>query len=512
MTSPLPATAAPRRRLGFRSGVLFALACVFGVRACINNTHIPDRIVGSLLATDTPGQFDAIVVLGAGIVGPCVPNDHAVRRTLLGVRLWREGRGPVLVFTGGRPRGHQCAIGDIMAGLAREMGVPDDRIRVEAQSHNTHENAALSAPLLRGLGATRLLLVTDRMHMKRATGAFEHEGFETGRAAVPVYLGHADNVSMLYAGVREFFAYRFYVHKGWITPSPPAAGRSAMVAASAARGASAAAFDGRSIPPLGVARRSNIPDILPPRDLIGGRLARLDATRPFHHGLLGLPSVIMAADSSAAPPHQPAPHQQGTSGKVVILGASYAAGWTPAIPGVQVVNKGVTGQQAFELRDRFDRDVVAEKPRAVIIWGFINDVFRADRAKVDASLQRARASIEGMVAAARANGIEPILATEVTMGPRLEWSEWVAGWVGWAMGKTSYQEYVNGHVLATNQWLRDYAAREKLLLLDLQPVVSDAKNLRLEAYSKVDGSHLTPAGYEALDRYAVPILARHFAR
>ena len=455
MTSPLPATVTPRRRFGFRSGVLFALACVFGVRACINNTEIPDRIVGPLLATDTPGQFDAIVVLGAGIVGPCVPNDHAVRRTLLAVRLWRESRGPVLVFTGGRPRGHQCAIGDIMAGLARELGVPDDRIRVETTSRNTHENATLSAPMLRGLGARRLLIVTDRLHMKRATGAFEHERFETGRAAVPVYLGHADNVSMLYAGVREFFAYRFYVYKGWITP-PSDAPRSAVVAA------------------------------------------------------VGLPPVIMIPHSSTvapgAPPAQPAP-----SGKVVILGASYAAGWMPAIPGVQVVNKGITGQQAFELRDRFDRDVVAEKPRAVIIWGFINAVFRADRAKVDESLQRARTSIEAMVAAARANGIEPILATEVTMGPRLEWSEWFASWIGWVRGKKGYQDYVNGHVLATNQWLRDYAAREKLLLLDLQPVVSDAKNLRQKAYSQVDGSHLTTAGYEALDRYAVPILSKHLA-
>ena len=57
----------------------------------------------------------------------------------------------------------------------------------------------------------------------------------------------------------------------------------------AARGESPAAFDGRSIPPLGVARRLNIPDIRPPRALIVGRLARLGASRPFHHGLLGAP-------------------------------------------------------------------------------------------------------------------------------------------------------------------------------------------------------------------------------
>ena len=54
----------------------------------------------------------------------------------------------------------------------------------------------------------------------------------------------------------------------------------------AARGESPAAFDGRCIPALGVARRANIPDILPPRAWIAGRLVRLGATRHFHHGLL----------------------------------------------------------------------------------------------------------------------------------------------------------------------------------------------------------------------------------
>jgi hypothetical protein len=56
----------------------------------------------------------------------------------------------------------------------------------------------------------------------------------------------------------------------------------------AARGETVAAFDGRCIPPGGVAPPSNIPDILGRRALPGGRIARLGATRQFHHGLLAL--------------------------------------------------------------------------------------------------------------------------------------------------------------------------------------------------------------------------------
>ena len=55
----------------------------------------------------------------------------------------------------------------------------------------------------------------------------------------------------------------------------------------AARGESPAAFGGRGILSGGVAPRSNMPNILPRRALPASRLARLGATRDFHHGLLG---------------------------------------------------------------------------------------------------------------------------------------------------------------------------------------------------------------------------------
>ena len=53
-----------------------------------------------------------------------------------------------------------------------------------------------------------------------------------------------------------------------------------------ARGESLAAFDERCIPADGVAPPSNTPGILGRRALSAGRLARLDATPDFHHGLL----------------------------------------------------------------------------------------------------------------------------------------------------------------------------------------------------------------------------------
>ncbi len=55
----------------------------------------------------------------------------------------------------------------------------------------------------------------------------------------------------------------------------------------AARGESPAAFDRRCIPADCVAPQSHTAGIFPRRALSAGRIARLGATRDFHHGLLG---------------------------------------------------------------------------------------------------------------------------------------------------------------------------------------------------------------------------------
>ena len=202
-----------------------------------------------------------------------------------------------------------------------------------------------------------------------------------------------------------------------------------------------------------------------------------------------------------------------TPGPLVVLGASYARNWElPPISGRTVINKGISGQQSFELLERFDTDVVAAKASAVVLWGFINDIFRTPRSAVEAAKGRARASFEEMIARARRHGIEPILATEVTVRPQDTWREFFASWAGWAMGKSSYHDWVNLHVLEMNGWMRELAAKEKLLLLDLQPVVSEPKGQRRKEFAREDGSHIAAAGYAALTSYATPLLQRHLAK
>jgi uncharacterized SAM-binding protein YcdF (DUF218 family)/lysophospholipase L1-like esterase len=440
-------TARRRRPSPFVRGLLAGIALVFAVRTVINETALADRVVSRLIPTDSTGSADAIVVLGAGVVGPCEPNLNAMRRVILGVRLWRDHRAPLLFFTGGKPVGLPCPVSVVMSDLAGALGVPADVRHTEEVSRSTHENAAMSAPLLQKLGVHRVLLVTDRLHMRRAEGTFAAAGFQIERAAVPVYASHPDNVSMLLAGLREYVALLYYRHRGWLA-GPPRAPAPAPAA------------------------------------------ARIAATIP-----------VMLSD----PPASDRP--------VVILGASYAAGWKPArLGGSPVVNAGVPGEQSWEMLARFDRDVVARKPRAVILWGFINDIHRAPKDRIDPAVTRARDSFTTMIAKARAAGIEPILATELTIRPLDGWGEWAAGWLGWMMGKTSYQEMVNSRVIETNAWLRELARKEGLLLVDLHPQLSEPSGERRRAFAKDDGSHIPPAGYAVIAAYAEPLVDAHLRR
>src|SRR6187402_306268 len=72
----------------FVAGILVGVLFVLGGIEVINRSDWPDAIVQPLLPPDTAGPADAIVVLGAGILGPCVPNYNALRRSVLAAKLW----------------------------------------------------------------------------------------------------------------------------------------------------------------------------------------------------------------------------------------------------------------------------------------------------------------------------------------------------------------------------------------------------------------------------------------
>jgi len=199
----------------------------------------------------------------------------------------------------------------------------------------------------------------------------------------------------------------------------------------------------------------------------------------------------------------------GGEKRLILIGASYARGWADTSWGkFAIVNKGVDGEQSFEMLARFKRDVLDERPDVVIIWGFINDIFRSDRQGIDQTLERTCGNIAKMVDLARANGIKPVIATEVTIRGRSGVKETIASWVGRIKGGESYQDFVNKQVLRTNQWIREYSVEQRVQLLDFQPLLADGEGRRKREYAREDGSHLTALAYKRLSQYAGEILSK----
>lgn len=113
----------------------------------------------------------AIVVLGSGIEDARTPSLISLRRTIEGIRLYRRGLAPAIIFAGGTAR-QEAAKGTVMASVAAELGVPNTAILVETRSNDTWTEAFEVARLAQPRGVRRILLVTDPFHMRRATAAF----------------------------------------------------------------------------------------------------------------------------------------------------------------------------------------------------------------------------------------------------------------------------------------------------------------------------------------------------
>jgi uncharacterized SAM-binding protein YcdF (DUF218 family) len=146
-----------------------------------------------------PPQFDrssdaeAIVVLSGGVLwSPGVPHNRVANDTLLrcqyAASLHNHWRPLPLLMTGGgsQPDPETPPYALLMRDVLIKEGVQDSLIWTETKSRTTHENAEYSAQVLRQKGITKIVLVTDAYHMRRAAMSFRKQGF----IVVPAACGH----------------------------------------------------------------------------------------------------------------------------------------------------------------------------------------------------------------------------------------------------------------------------------------------------------------------------------
>jgi uncharacterized SAM-binding protein YcdF (DUF218 family) len=131
------------------------------------------------MPADPEAAADAIVVLGSGVMPEGELDDHSLRRTVHGVRLFRRGLARRLVLLGPPRRGVVEA--DLRARYAVELGVPEEALVVEAGGLTTRDEAALVA---REVRPASILLVTGLHHVPRARAVFERAGMRVVAAPV----------------------------------------------------------------------------------------------------------------------------------------------------------------------------------------------------------------------------------------------------------------------------------------------------------------------------------------
>ena len=138
----------------------------------------------NLPAAELP-TAEAIVILGGATKSaspprPGVDLSEEGDRVLYGAELYRKGKAPLVIASGGRIdwRGSGAPESGDMAVILETLGVPKDAILQDPTSLNTYENAVNVRQILRSRGIGRVLLVTSAFHMPRSLLIFKRQGIE----------------------------------------------------------------------------------------------------------------------------------------------------------------------------------------------------------------------------------------------------------------------------------------------------------------------------------------------
>jgi lysophospholipase L1-like esterase len=178
---------------------------------------------------------------------------------------------------------------------------------------------------------------------------------------------------------------------------------------------------------------------------------------------------------------------------VVFFGASITEAWDlkQAFPGKPYVNRGVGGEFVAAMTERFDRDVVAAKPRAVVM-----KICAINFLKKAPPIDETRRAFAAMIDRAVAAKVTPVLATIVPVTK------------AWA---DKQGEQMQPGILALNEWLRGIARDKGYPLVDYHARMAGADGYAPEAIM-ADGLHPNAQGYALMKATAGPVVEAAYAR
>jgi lysophospholipase L1-like esterase len=182
--------------------------------------------------------------------------------------------------------------------------------------------------------------------------------------------------------------------------------------------------------------------------------------------------------------------------RVVFMGDSITDGWGRKygtfFPGKPYVNRGISGQTTPQMLIRFRPDVIALKPKVVVILAGTNDIAGNTG---PSTLEMIEDNLTSMAELAKVNGIKVVLSSVMPVCDYI---------------KPQSVRRPPEQIIALNAWMKDYAAKNGLVYLDYYTAMLDDKQV-LKQELTYDGLHPNEAGYNLIGPLAEKAIATALA-
>lgn len=182
--------------------------------------------------------------------------------------------------------------------------------------------------------------------------------------------------------------------------------------------------------------------------------------------------------------------------RVIFYGNSITDAWaqyfTTMFPGRPYIGRGISGQTTPQMLVRFHQDVVALRPRVVVILAGTNDIAGNTG---PSTLEMIEDNLAAMTEIAKQHHIRVVLSSVL---PVFDYP--------WKPGLEPAPR-----IIALNAWMKRYAGEVGETYLDYHSAMADARG-GLPAATSRDGVHPNEAGYRLMAPLAEAAIARALAR
>jgi len=177
--------------------------------------------------------------------------------------------------------------------------------------------------------------------------------------------------------------------------------------------------------------------------------------------------------------------------RVVFMGDSITDGWQNPkyggfFPGKPYVDRGISSQTTPQMLIRFRPDVIALRPKVVVILAGTNDIAGNTGPM---TLQAIEDNLTSMFDLAHANGIRVVFASVLPI------SDYEKNREGQQIIRSKQRP--PEQITALNAWMKTYAAAHRGVYLDYFSAMADDKGFLKEELSE-DGLHPNKKGYDIM--------------